>query len=613
MNQSLKAQAHWLFRQLRPHLGAHICSIALITLGSLMFLLDPLLIKWLIDYVLPRKDFQLLAIAALGFFAIYVFRLAFTTLAGIVSFRSVQDLVFRIRLSILDQMNLLSADYHETTPVGEKLYRMEQDVDQVAELGSSLVPYVLQTGFNAAFVIATMAVLNLRLTCIVLPLLPIFFLFRKYFDKRLRHASDIAQQCSSQESNFLQEHLAAIVQVQLLHQEQNQTATFIQRADDRMHALNRRNLAEMSFVACYMTIIALGTIAILGYGGYQVFVGALTVGGLVAFYSYMGRLFDPLHAAVDIYSRMNRLGASIRRILKVLETLPSVPDAHDSIILNETFQPRIAIKHVSFHYNHNAPVLEGLNLQMEVGEKVALVGISGSGKSTIAKLIARLYDAADGAIWVDGIDIRRIQLKSLRTKVCYLMQEPILFDRSLRENLLLGNPGATEEEMMDALETAELDSLLCRLPDGLDTFVGPGGKALSGGERQRVALARSVLQNPSLLILDESTSALDVPTERKIFMKLNRLFHDRSIVFISHRIAALTWVDRLVVLNKGCIEAQGTHEDLIQKSQTYKYLVTLPNEGFQPSPNFLRFGGDSSGQVGLRTVTSETLCSRSDT
>jgi len=201
----------------------------MIVLSSLMFLLDPLIIKWLIDRILPMKDAHLLLLAAAGFFLIYVARLGFSSLGALIYSRTIQDLVFRIRLQILEQMNRLSADYHETTPVGQKLYRMEQDVDQVAELGSSLVPYALQATFNTIFVVGTMSVLDFRLTCMVLPLMPVFFIFRRYFEARLRAASDEAQQQSSLESNFLQEHLASILQIQLLHQEQNQTRAFMER------------------------------------------------------------------------------------------------------------------------------------------------------------------------------------------------------------------------------------------------------------------------------------------------------------------------------------------------------------------------------------------------
>src|SRR5260370_11279876 len=436
LTPELDTQLRWFGRQLRPLLRAHLLSVSLILLSSLLFLLDPLLIKWLIDRVLPKRDLHLLLFAAVGFFTIYVFRLAFSALAGLVSFRTVQELVFRIRLSILEQMNRLSADYHETTSVGEKLYRIEQDVDQVAEQGSSLVPYVLQTMINALFVVVAMFVLDFRLSCVVLPLMPLFFVFRRRFDSRLRWASDLAQQQSSKESSFLQEHLASVIQMQLLYQEKSQTQAFLKRADARVKALNDRNLVELLFRIYYMAVIALGTIAILSYGGYEVFVGTLTVGGLVAFYSYLGRLFDPLNAAVDIYSRFNSLSASLRRITDVIEMTPTVPERQGAVRFPSPMRGHVEMESVSFSYRNGPPVLNGLQLKLEAGEKVALVGVSGSGKSTITKLIARLYDVKQGAVYIDGMDVRDVRLESLRTRVCYLMQDSVLFDRTLKENLL---------------------------------------------------------------------------------------------------------------------------------------------------------------------------------
>ncbi len=576
MNPTFKTQARWFLRQLRPLLPAYSLGVLFIVLSSLLFLLDPLLLKWMIDYVLPKKDFRLLLFAATGFFGLYIFRLGFFTLAELVNFRTVQNLVYRIRLSIMEQMNRLSADYHETTPVGERLYRLEQDVDQVAEVGSSLLPYVLQTAFNSIFVMGTMFTLDFKLTSLVLPLMPLFFVFRKKFEKPLRHASDSAQEKAARETSFLQEHLASVIQVQLLHQEKNEIQGFENCARARMKALNHRELVEVLFTSCYMAIVSLGTIAILGYGGYQVFAGVLTIGGMVAFYSYMGRLFDPLRAAVDIYSQLNRLGTNIRRILEVTEMAPSVPELPDALNFPSPIRGYVEMDRVSFGYRGGEPVLDGIHLKLEPGEKIALVGMSGSGKSTIAKLIARLYDANGGAVYIDGIDVRNVRLASLRTKVCYLLQDAVIFNRTMKENLLLGNPSATERELEHAVEIADLKELVRRLPQGLDTPVGPRGNALSGGERQRLALARAVLQNPSILLLDESTSALDAPSERRVFMNLAAYFPRQTIVFVSHRIAALKWVDRIIVLNHGVIEEQGTHDQLILTGGMYSHLHSVP-------------------------------------
>src|SRR5437588_2962598 len=583
---ALKTHTRWFLSQFKPFLAAHFLSVSLIVLSSLMYLLDPLLLKWLIDGILPKKDLRLLLYVAAAFFAIYLFRLGFSALAELVSFRTVQKLAFRIRLGMLEQMHRLSAEFHESTPVGEKLYRMEQDVDQAAELGSSLVPYVLQTAFNTLFVLITLFSLDFRLTCMVLPLTPFFFIFRRYFEERLKQASELVQQRSSKENSFLQEQLSSIVQIQLLNQERTQAEAYLKRAIAKVKALNDRNLIEILFTTCYVGVIALGTIAILGYGGYRVFVGALTVGGLVAFYSYLARLFDPLNAAVDIYSRFNRLSASIRRIVEVIEKTPTVSESPSAMHFPSSSRGCVELQRVSFSYGKATPVVDGLELKLEAGEKVALVGVSGSGKSTITKLIARLYDVNQGAIHIDGIDVRDLRLESLRTNVCYLMQDAVLFDRTLKENLLLGKPSATNRELFGALETADLGELIGCLPQGWDTPIGPKGNFLSGGERQRLALARLVLQNPSVLLLDESTSALDAPSERRVFTNLVERFADKTIIFVSHRISALKWVDRIVVLNGGIVEEQGTHDRLVGNGGLYALLHNSPapagGQGFYP-------------------------------
>ena len=576
MTADLKRQARWFFRELRPLLPAYFLGVVLVVLCSLMFLLDPLLMKLLIDRVLPKKDFRLLLFAAAGFFGLYVFRLGFFTFSEVVNFRTIQKLILRMRLNILRQMNLLSADYHETTPVGDRLYRIEQDVDQVAEVGSNLVPYLLQTAFKAVFVMGTMLTLDSRLTLIVLPLLPLFFVFRKKFEHPLRRASDLVQEKAVKETNFLQEHLSSIVQVQLLHQEKNQTQAFLERAIDRMKAMNHREVVEILFSACYMGIIALGTIAILGYGGYQVFVGSLTIGGVVAFYSYVGALFDPLGAAVHIYSQLNRLRTNIRRIMEVTERAPGVPEIAGAVNFPSSVRGCVKLDGVCFSYREAAPVLDGIELKIEPGEKVALVGISGSGKSSVAKLIARLYDVNRGAVYIDGMDVRHVCLESLRTKVCYLMQDAVLFDRTLKENLLLGNPSSTTRDLQRAVEIADMRELLQRLPQGWDSPIGQRGNTLSGGERQRVALARAVLQNPDIFLLDESTSALDAPSERRVFTNFAQNFLNQTIVFVSHRIAALKWVDRIIVLNRGVIVEQGTHDELVRTGGLYTHLQSAP-------------------------------------
>ena len=566
-------QLRWFARQLRPLLASYLLGVFLIALSSLMFLIDPLLIKWLIDRVLPARNVHLLLLTAAAFFGIYICRLGFSSVAGLVSFRSMQQLVFRIRLSMLEQMNRLSSDYHELTPVGERLYRLERDVDQVAELGSTLAPAILQAFCNAVFVLGAMFVLDVRLACVVTPLLPLFFVFRRHFQKQLQRASESAQQLSASESSFLQEHLDCVVQVQLLNQAAMQTGAFLRRATAKMAALNHQRFVEILFSTCYMAFIAAGIFLIVGYGGHQVFAGALTVGGLVAFYTYTAALFGPLGVAIDVYSRGNRLNTNIRRILEVLDRTPGVLEEHAAIDCRLPFQGRVQMREVFFAYPNRPAVLTDFNLEIVSAEKVALVGLNGSGKSTVTKLIARLYDVDRGAVFIDGTDVRDLRLGSLRSKVSYLMQDTVVFDGTIMDNLLLGNPSATADQVRSATEVAGFDSFVNRLPKGWDTPIGPGGRALSGGERQLLALARAILQRPSMLLLDESTSELDSAAERRVLQNLTQYFSHQTMLFISHRLSALDWVDRIVVLHRGVIEEQGTHEELLHSGGVYAHLL----------------------------------------
>lgn len=570
---SAKEDLVWFAGQIRPLLRYQLVSMLLIASSSLMFLLDPLVLKWMLDVVLPSADSRLLALCIGGLLVIYACRLGLFSVGRIINFRTAQRLAFRLRLQLLEKINRLSTDFHETMPVGEKLYRIEQDVDQVAEFGS-FVPHLLQSGFNLLFVVTAMAALNSHLLFVLVPLLAVAAYVAFRYQGRLRASSEVAQQRGGDESCFLQEHLGSVIQIQLLNCESVQADSFRELASARMSALNERNRVEVSFGAWYLAAIAAGTVAVLGYGGYQVLVSALSIGGLVAFYTYLARLLEPLYSTVDIYSRFTRVRASIRRISEVTEQVPTVSDRSHAVSLPLRNNGTVKLADVSFAYKKHPCVLSGLSFEIHPGEKVALVGFSGSGKSTVTKLITRLYDVQEGCVEVNGVDVRDVLLESLRANVAYVMQDAILFDRSLKENLLLGCPDATDEALHRALETVELHGPLGRLPNALDTRVGPRGAKLSGGERQRVILARTMLQKPAVLLLDEATSALDAHSERRILRNMSEYLRHQTVVFISHRIRSLSWVDRILVLNKGTIEEQGPHADLIRRGGLYANLVS---------------------------------------
>src|SRR5215207_4341921 len=549
INQS--GEFRWLALEVKPFLRLHLGSYACIVLASVLVLIDPLIIRLLIDDVIPHRRLSWLPLIAAAFFFTYAGRLGFESLASMINFRAVQKMTFRSRLSLLRHLQRLSAEYHDNRPLGDTLHRLQIDVDQVGTLSGEVIPAALRMVTVFTLVMATMLVLNFRLTAIVLPLIPVFIVVRRRFHDRLRHASDSVQEQSGKMTGFLEEHLSAIVQVQLLSCEQREARRFARLSSRAVRAQVKRRATELFFSSFLYLIIVIGMAGVLCYGGYQVITGTLTAGGLVAFYGYTLQLFVPLYGVVDIYSKLQRAGASVRRLMEIMNADAILCDSPGAVKLEPNMSGAIELKEVSFNYHQDRPVLNAVSLRVNPGERVAVAGQSGNGKSTIAKLAARLYDARAGTVLLEGVDVRDINLKSLRSTVVFVPQEPVLFDVTLRENLLYGNPEATQDELARVAQLAQLDTLIGRLPKGMDEPLGPRGNRLSGGERQRVALARALLQHPKVLILDECTSALDELTEKRLFNGLHHYLKGITTIIISHRPYPTHWAQRIIQLNYG--------------------------------------------------------------
>lgn len=544
MHVRRSGELSWLLSQVKPvfrlHLGSYFCVVA----AGILVLLDPLIIRYLIDEVIPNRRMSWLPFAAAAFFFTYLGRLGFDSLAGILNFRAVQKMTYRSRLALLRHLQRLSAEYHDNTPPGDTLHRLQMDVDQVATLSGEVLPALLRMVTTFTLVICMMLVLNYRLTVVVLPLIPVFILVRRRFQDRLRHASDSVQEQSGKLIGFLEEHLSAIVQVQLLSCEQREARRFARISSDVVRAQMKRRGTELFFTSVLYLIIITGMAGVLSYGGYQVMNGTLTAGGLVAFYGYTLQLFIPLYGVVDIYAKVQRVSASARRLIEITEAKLILRDGERPLRVDKP--AAVELRDVCFSYDSERPVLSALSLLVNRGERVALTGTSGNGKSTIAKLVARMYDTRAGNVLLDGHDVRDFQLKSLRAAVIFVPQDPVLFDVTLRENLLYGNPQVSDDEIERVTKLAQLDLLINRLPKGLDESLGPRGNRLSGGERQRVALARALLQHPKVLILDECTSALDELTEKRLLNALDQHLRDVTTIIISHRPYPTSWANRVV-------------------------------------------------------------------
>ena len=565
--------AHWIYRRIRRYLGYLVISFLLASIAGLIANADPLLMRHWLDVSLPQHEL-VGSLVLVGLIALcFVGRAVTNGLASLLGFRVSQLLGHDLRSELLEHMTLLSADWHEKTLLGEKLSRIEQDTEQIAQFSADALGTVLRSLIFFLLNLVIMFTLSWRMALTVLPLLPLFFVVRWRFRRLITTRADRAQAELGKASSQFAEHLSAVPEIQALGAEQRCIDRSIEVRRDMMGAQWSQRRAETAFSVAVTAVMALGILLLLGLGSHEYLKGSLTIGTLVAFYAYVTRVFDPVSTAMELYSRSQRMMASIRRVRDVLETETSVPDIGHAEVGQERGQRLgLSCRDVDFRYTSDNQVLHQVSFQLAPGERIALIGESGSGKSSLARLLARIADPKAGEIDFEGIPLQDYTLAAVRRAICYVSQHPVLFSGSIRENLQYAREDASQEEMKSVLDAAQLQVLIERLPQGIDTLLGPDASSLSGGERQRLAVARALLRESAILILDEATSALDIPTERQILRSISGWNPNQSIVFISHRVRSITWVDRIIVLNRGRIVAEGGHELLYRQSAAYRRL-----------------------------------------
>ncbi|MGA9509779.1 MAG: ABC transporter ATP-binding protein [Candidatus Sulfotelmatobacter sp.] len=553
----------WLIQEIQRLLHWHVASFLCITAGSLLALLSPLLLKWLIDGIIPHRRIGLLLIAVALIFLGHLGRVVLTSLGSYLMLSASQKMGLTLRVRLLKHLDTLSADYYDDTPVGSAMYPLKEPIEEISYFGSDLLPAILRMLLTTAFTLAAMSALSPALTLTVLPLIPVFLVTRQYFRKKLTSDADTAQDRQLAWSNFLEEHLSSIISIQLLGQEKRQ-----ERRAFRLLARSLRSQQRLYRTATWFTVsssfaIVLAMSAIIGYGGKSVLAGTLSIGGLVAFYGFVTQLFDPLSGASELYARAQKTFASIRQVKAALALRPGVTNAAAALILPRRHPADVEFTSVEFGYSRNKDLLHIPSLRISAGEQIAIAGENGAGKSTLVRLIARLYDPVSGEIRFGGENIRNIHLKSLRQGVCYLPRDPVLFDGAIESNLQFVRSAASEQEIEDAIRMVGLSDLVGSLPDGLRQRIGPDGCQLSGGERQRLALARALLQEPRVLILDEATSCLDPVAEACILQELRRSLSLTTFIVVSHRSSTFRSFGRVLVLSGGRIVEDSAPASLI--------------------------------------------------
>jgi ABC-type multidrug transport system fused ATPase/permease subunit len=548
-----------------------VLGLACVSVASLVATIDPLLMRALIDRALPQRDLRWALELAGAIGLCYIGRSALSAAGSMVNFSIAQRCVRDLRVELLDQINRLSADYHEQTPTGEKLTRIEHDVDEIANLGADTANQSVRAILFFALNLAMMAKLNLLMTLTILPLMPLFAVVQRSFSVLLKTRAEDTRSKVGLATSILTEHLAAVPQIQFLGAEAASAQRAVTAWDAMLRTQRIQRRTQIAFSLSIGAILAASIFVVLAFGSVKVLAGALTIGGLVAFYTYGTRVFEPVSSAMDLYARLQSVGASIRRVREVLDLEPTVKDSGmrrlESAHLSEGFN----IQDVSYSYGKKG-ALSNITLKIDAGECVAIVGPSGAGKSTLVRLLVRAADPGSGSIRLEGRPLTDYTLASLRSAVCYVPQHPVLFQGSVRENLLYANPQANADEMFRAIQAVQLESALDNLPQGLDTPLGPGAVSLSGGERQRLALARSLLRKSAVLALDEATSALDALTERMVLRSLAQFRAQQTMIVVSHRIKSLAWANRFVLVDQGKIAAVGTHSVLYAQSALYRAL-----------------------------------------
>ena len=560
----IPSEIRWLARQVRPFLRWHVATFSCITVCSFMALLAPLVLKWLIDVILPRRQVGLLIGAVCLIFLCHQGRAVLTSVGGYLTMLAAERLALDLRLRVLRHLDTLSADYHEDTPVGASMYPLKEPIDELAYFGSDLLPSILRTFMATMLTLGTMVILNAGMTLAVLPLIPVFLLTRKHFRGRLEDGSNMVQRNRMAWSSFLQEHLSSIMALQLLRQERRSERTAFHLLATTVRSYNRLFTTGVAFTFYTSLAIGLAMSAVIGLGGRSVFTGSLTVGGLVAFYSYLTNLFEPLSGAAETYVRAQKTFASIRQVKAVLALEPKIRNDPMAIRMSQSGTCTVELADVRFGYPGNRVLLSIPHLDIQAGEHVAIVGENGAGKSTLAKLLARLYDTDSGSIFIAGHDVRKIEVESLREHVCYASPHPILFDTTLANNLRLGKVTASEAELEVVLEDVGLTTWVGTLEGHLNHRVGPAGSGLSGGQRQRIGIARAILQCPRVLILDEATSSLDSGSEQQLLSRLRHVLPGCTLIVISHRSTALLCVRRVIVLERGRIVEDASPSSLLR-------------------------------------------------
>ncbi|MDP8945179.1 MAG: ABC transporter ATP-binding protein/permease [Actinomycetota bacterium] len=549
-----------------------VLSLLLVSSANLA---TPLLIGRAIDEGIGPRRLGVIFVVVGWLVGLAVARAMFTFLQGYLAERASQGVAYDLRDALFERIERLSFSYYDRVQTGQLVTRLTSDVEQIRTFAGS---GVVQLANAVVMLIGTtilLLYLDWQLALVALAIVPIIAVLLVRFVGRIRPLFREVQQTLGRLNTVLQEDLLGVRVIRAFAREDYETARYTS-VNEELLEKNLTTVRVFSNNFPFVFLFAnLGTLAIIWFGGWQVIGGRLSVGDLVAFNTLLGFMLFPILTIGFLSASISRAGASSQRVFDVLDAPLDVKDSPEASILLP-LSCRVDFDDVSFRYPGSVrDILTGVSFTARPGQTVAVLGTTGSGKSTLVNLIPRFYDVTGGAVRLDGNDVRDVTLSSLRSQIGIVLQETRLFSGTVRENVAFGKPDATDEEIVAAAEAAQAGEFIRGLSDGYDTVIGERGIGLSGGQRQRIAIARALLIDPRLLILDDSTSAVDAETEAAIQKTLDRLMREkhRTVFVIAQRVSTVRDADLILVLDEGRIAASGTHEELLHESELYNEIL----------------------------------------
>jgi ATP-binding cassette, subfamily B, putative efflux pump len=545
-------------------------------------LLIPLILKYVIDDIIghdgwntAEKISHLSWLMGVAFFVFLILRPPIEYIRQYLAQWVGNKILYDIRNKLFQHMQNLSLRYYASTKTGEIISRVINDVEQTKNFVMTGLMNVWLDLITILIAIGIMLTMDFWLTIVAIILFPLFGFSIKYFFSRLRDLTRQRSQALAEVQGHLHERVQGVPVTRSFALEEYEEEQFNIRNERFLNKALEHTTWNAKTFAVTNTITDLAPLLVITYASYQVITGNLTLGTMVAFVGYLERVYSPLRRLINSSTILIQSIASIDRVFELMNEPYEIVDKPNAVKA-ERLQGSINFEDVSFKYDkEESEVLKHINLNVPKGETIALVGMSGGGKSTLISLIPRLYDVTGGSIKVDGIDLRDFEARSLRDNIGMVLQDNILFSDSVAANIRMGNPNATDEEVIQAAIAANAHDFIQELPQGYDTLVGERGVKLSGGQKQRIAIARVFLKNPPILIFDEATSALDLESEHMIQEAVEKLASDRTTFIVAHRLATITHADRIVVIENGEITEIGSHAELMEKKGNYYDLYQV--------------------------------------